>query len=236
MNDWINRLLKRRSPPPQEYLPTTEPHVIWAAETGVMFYGHGRLSSAFQLDPEGVDEPRLLWQHQIYYQFIRWERYGNVVVLVADTELSAWDIKGQFLWKIDGKPDYEVETIKDKYALSVKEHGEPKLFSLKKGVGFPFDENLNETKIDLVPQPLVDNHVDNKEAGQKEVNQGDRQDEEQDTLHPENLKLENLKLETLKPETQRIETLKTGSSDVSVILPVAKANAGARKSKKRKRK
>ena len=81
------------------------PGVLLVPETGIVFIGGGEHALAYDLHT-----PRRLWDEHAH-DFWRWQRHGDVVLMSAELEFSAWTISGEKLWSADVEPwwEYKVE-------------------------------------------------------------------------------------------------------------------------------
>jgi hypothetical protein len=93
----------------QRYAPSAScffPGLLVVPETGVMFLGAGERLLAYDLG-----EPARLWEDSAELGFGSWARHDDVVVMSAELELAAWDLRGHKLWTRFVEPpwDYQVE-------------------------------------------------------------------------------------------------------------------------------
>lgn len=82
------------------------PGLMLVPETELLFLGAGTLLMAFDLRV-----PRQIWEDVADIGFWSWRRHDEVVVMSAELELAAWDLKGRKLWTTIVEPpwDYVVE-------------------------------------------------------------------------------------------------------------------------------
>jgi hypothetical protein len=69
------------------------PGALIVPETDVLFLGAGEKLWAYDLAT-----PKRLWQESVEYGFLGWARHGDVALMSAECELSAWDLEGRKLW------------------------------------------------------------------------------------------------------------------------------------------
>lgn len=81
------------------------PGVLLVPETGIVFIGGGDHALAYDLHA-----PRRLWNEHAAY-FWGWQRHGEVVLMSAELEFTAWTISGEKLWTTFVEPwwEYKVE-------------------------------------------------------------------------------------------------------------------------------
>lgn len=81
------------------------PGVLLIPETGVVFVGGGEHALAYD-----IQTPRRLWHEDASY-FWGWKRHGDVVLMSAELEFTAWTITGEKLWTTFVEPwwEYKVE-------------------------------------------------------------------------------------------------------------------------------
>jgi hypothetical protein len=75
-------------------------------ETDRLFLGAGERLLCYDLV-----KPARLWEDSADCGFWFWSRWGDVVIMGAETELAAWNIDGQKLWTrfVDPPWEYRVE-------------------------------------------------------------------------------------------------------------------------------
>jgi hypothetical protein len=113
----------------QRYSPTGhgfEPGALIVPETDRLFLGAGQRLLAYDLSA-----PRRLWEDMTYIGFWGWARHGDVVLMSAELELAAWDLKGEKLWRTSVEPPWTYEVTGDAVHLDVM--GAKSRFLLKSG-------------------------------------------------------------------------------------------------------
>jgi hypothetical protein len=93
----------------QRYSPAVagfNPGVLVVPETDRLFLGAGRRLLAYDLSA-----PSRLWEDEADTGFLFWSRYGEIVVMAAELEIAAWDVRGRKLWSRFVEPPwcYRVE-------------------------------------------------------------------------------------------------------------------------------
>ncbi len=84
------------------------PGVLLVPETQVFFLGAGTQLFAFELRT-----PRQLWEDVADVGFWSWRRYGRTILMSAELELAAWDLKGHKLWTTFVEPPWSY-TVHDR--------------------------------------------------------------------------------------------------------------------------
>ncbi len=98
----------------QRYWPAVsgvfDPGVIFVPETHVLFFGAGTHILAYKLDI-----PEKLWEDSADLGFLHWERYGQWIIMSAETEVAVWDTQGGKRWSQYVEPPwmytFESETM-----------------------------------------------------------------------------------------------------------------------------
>lgn len=82
-----------------------EPGLHLIPDSDLLFIGAGTTLLAYELASAGR-----LWEDVPSAGFSGWQQFGEVVLMSAELELAAWDLKGQKLWSEFVEPpwDYEV--------------------------------------------------------------------------------------------------------------------------------
>ncbi len=82
------------------------PGLLLVPETRILFVGAGERLLAYDLSG-----PARLWKDSADMGFHDWQRHDGVVLMAAELELAAWDIKGRKLWSAFVEPPwmYHVE-------------------------------------------------------------------------------------------------------------------------------
>ncbi len=93
----------------QRYAPSADcffPGVLLVPETHRLFVGAGERLLAYD-----VAKPERLWEDSADMGFWSWARHEDVVVMSAELEIAAWDLKGRKLWSRFVEPpwDYQVD-------------------------------------------------------------------------------------------------------------------------------
>ncbi|HEX8913440.1 MAG TPA: hypothetical protein VF796_13850 [Humisphaera sp.] len=105
-----------------------DPGVLLVPETGVLFVGAGTRLLAYALDG-----PRRLWEDAADAGFWGWARHGDVVLMSAELELAAWDVRGRKLWTTFVEPPWAYRVEDDRVRLDVM--GRLSSFPLAAGPG-----------------------------------------------------------------------------------------------------
>jgi hypothetical protein len=90
----------------QKYAPGLEsgfsPGLALVPETHRLFVGAGCRLLAYDLS-----DPARLWEDEANTGFWFWSRYGEAVLMAAELELAAWDVRGAKLWSRFVEPPWE---------------------------------------------------------------------------------------------------------------------------------
>ncbi len=78
------------------------PGLLIIPETRLLFLGAGRRLLAYDLSV-----PARLWEDEADTGFWFWSRYDEFVLMAAELELAAWDIRGRKLWSRFVEPPWE---------------------------------------------------------------------------------------------------------------------------------
>jgi hypothetical protein len=83
-----------------------DPGALLVAETGLLFIGAGERLLAYELHG-----PTRLWEDHADTGFHAWQRHDDLVVMAAELELAAWDVRGVKRWSTFVEPpwSYQVE-------------------------------------------------------------------------------------------------------------------------------
>lgn len=103
------------------------PGVLLVPETGIVFIGGGEHALVYDLQI-----PRLLWNEHAHY-FWGWQRHGDVVLMSAELEFTAWTITGEKLWSTFVEPPWEYKVENGEVLLDVMD--ERSAFPLDAGPG-----------------------------------------------------------------------------------------------------
>lgn len=102
------------------------PGVLLITETDVLFLGAGTRLLAYDLKT-----PARLWEDEAEAGFLRWDRYGDVVLMSGELELAAWDVSGKKLWTRFVEPPWEYEVADGQILLDVM--GDKTVFDMAAG-------------------------------------------------------------------------------------------------------
>lgn len=100
--EWPFLVVVQRYPPAGGF----HPGALLVPETDLLFLGAGERLLAYRLDV-----PARLWTDTTDCGFWGWARHGDRVVLSAELEMAAWDIRGRKCWSLYVEPpwNYRVE-------------------------------------------------------------------------------------------------------------------------------
>lgn len=113
----------------QRYSPAGcgfNPGAILVPETNILFVGAGERLLAYTLEPAAK-----IWEDQADCGFLSWQRHENTIVMSAELELAAWDIRAQKLWTMFVEPPWEYEVHDGMIHLDVM--GIKSQFELERG-------------------------------------------------------------------------------------------------------
>lgn len=79
-----------------------DPGVLVIPETGLVLIGAGERLLAYRLG----DPPVRLWEDAANSGFWGWDRQGDVILMAAELEFSAWNLHGQKLWSAWAEPPW----------------------------------------------------------------------------------------------------------------------------------
>ena len=102
------------------------PGTILIPETNLLFIGAGTRLLAYDLI--GI---KRVWEDVADIGFWGWARHGNQVVMSAELELAAWDIRGKKLWTTFVEPPWDYSVTNDVVNLDVM--GKQSSFPLETG-------------------------------------------------------------------------------------------------------
>jgi hypothetical protein len=92
----------------QHYAPGrwagSHPGLLLVAETSILFIGAGERLLAYDLHG-----PVRLWEDRADTGFHEWQRHDDMVVMSAELELAAWDIRGVKRWSRFVEPPWEYQ-------------------------------------------------------------------------------------------------------------------------------
>src|SRR5690606_11067166 len=75
------------------------PGIVVIPEHDLLFLGAGETLLAYELTA-----PRRLWADAADTGFWGWQRHGDVLVMSAELEMAAWDVRGKKLWSAFVEP------------------------------------------------------------------------------------------------------------------------------------
>ena len=87
------------------------PGALLVPEHEVLFLGAGTRLLAYDLGG-----PNRLWLDEADTGFWHWRRHGDLVIMSAELELAAWDVRGRKLWSTFVEPPWEYE-LRDGYVF-----------------------------------------------------------------------------------------------------------------------
>jgi len=99
------------------YLPSGygfEPGALVIPETQVLFLGAGTTLLAYDLSG-----PSRLWIDTADFGFLRWQRHGDVVVMSAELEMKAFDLRGRKLWSRFVEPPWHYNVDEKTVRLNI---------------------------------------------------------------------------------------------------------------------
>jgi hypothetical protein len=104
------------------------PGAILIAENHLLLLGAGTRLLAYDLRV-----PSRLWEDVADVGFWRWKRHGDVVVMSAELELAAWDLRGKKLWSTFVEPPWHYSVRAGYVELDVM--GKKLRFAARNGPG-----------------------------------------------------------------------------------------------------
>ena len=90
------------------------PGALVIPETDLLLVGAGERLLAYDLA-----RPRRLWTDRADTGFWSWQRHGDTVLMSAELELAAWDIRGGKLWSTFVEPPWNYSVEGDTLFLDV---------------------------------------------------------------------------------------------------------------------
>ena len=108
-----------------------DPGVLLVPEAAVLFVGAGTRLLAYALD----GPPLRMWEDRADVGFLCWAQHGEVVLMSAELELAAWDVRGRKLWTTFVEPPWGYTVAGDDVRLDVM--GRVSTFLLAEGPGLP---------------------------------------------------------------------------------------------------
>ena len=103
-----------------------DPACLIVPDAHTLFVGAGRRVLGYRLD-----SPRRLFEQTVDAGFWEWSRHGDVVLMVGELELAAFDIQGNPLWNMPLQPAWEYKVANGKVHLDVL--GRRTAFALREG-------------------------------------------------------------------------------------------------------
>ena len=91
-----------------------QPGALLVPEYSTLFIGAGTRILAYDLDA-----PRRLWVDEADTGFWGWKRHGDLVIVSAELELAAWDLRGTKLWTTFVEPPWTYDVIDGELRLDV---------------------------------------------------------------------------------------------------------------------
>ena len=104
-NLWPSLVVAQRCVPGED--SGFHPGVLVVPETDLVFIGAGERILAYDLVG-----PSKIWEDSADTGFWSWDRFGDFVLMSAELELAAWDIRGRKLWTTFVEPPWSY-TVKD---------------------------------------------------------------------------------------------------------------------------
>lgn len=90
----------------QQYAPNhwagCYPGILLVPETHLLFVGSGERLLAYDLKA-----PARLWEDRVLAGFHHWQRHGDVILMSAELDLFALDLRGTKLWSAYVEPPWE---------------------------------------------------------------------------------------------------------------------------------
>lgn len=105
-----------------------DPGAFLIPESHILLLGAGTRLLAYDLRT-----PRRLWEDVADFGFWGWKRHGDVVLMSAELELAAWDIRGNKLWSTFVEPPWSYQVRDAQITLDVM--GKKSLFPIRAGPG-----------------------------------------------------------------------------------------------------
>ena len=121
---WPDLVVSQRFDPGPE--SGFQPGALLIPESHLILLGAGTRLLAYDLQ-----SVRRLWEDVADVGFWGWKRHGDIVLMLAELELAAWDIKGNKLWSTFVEPPWVYEVHGARIDLDVM--GQRVSFDLKTG-------------------------------------------------------------------------------------------------------
>jgi hypothetical protein len=102
------------------------PGTVLIPENHLLFLGAGIRLLAYDLLL-----PSRLWEDSVHVGFWRWKRHDDVVLMLAELELAAWDLQGKKLWSTFVEPPWDYDIQGSQIELDVM--GKKSRFAVKTG-------------------------------------------------------------------------------------------------------
>jgi hypothetical protein len=111
--DWPGLVVTQSFSPSQGGFP---PGVLIVPETEVAFIGAGTRLLCYR---RAADQWVRLWEDAADVGLWGWRRHGEVVVMSAEIEIAAWNVRGEKLWTTFVEPPWGYEVIEGTVRLDV---------------------------------------------------------------------------------------------------------------------
>lgn len=121
---WPDLVVSQRCDPGPE--SGFHPGTLLIPEKHLFLIGAGTRLLAY-----GLEAVRRLWEDEVNAGFWGWERHGDLVLMLAELELSAWDLDGTKMWSTFVEPPWDCEVRGTRLHLDVM--GEKSSFDVKAG-------------------------------------------------------------------------------------------------------
>lgn len=125
-DSWPYMIVSQRFEPGPE--AGFHPGTFLIPESHILLLGAGKRLLAYDLRT-----PRRLWEDVADVGFWGWKRHGDVVLMSAELELAAWDVRGRKLWSTFVEPPWNYQVRDAQVELEVM--GKKSLFPTKAGPG-----------------------------------------------------------------------------------------------------
>jgi hypothetical protein len=126
--DWPGLVVAQRFQPGREQ--GFSPEVLVVLETDLVLIGAGERLLAYTLRKQ-----KRLWEESGCSGFSGWRRYGDVLVMLGEAELAAWDLLGRKLWAAPVEAPWCHHVDPQHEFVQIDSHGRRYEFPLRKGPG-----------------------------------------------------------------------------------------------------
>ena len=123
-NSWPFLVVAQRCVPGE--VSGFHPGALIVPETDVLFIGAGERILAYDLMG-----PSRIWEDSAELGFWSWDRFGAFVLMSAELELAAWDIRAQKHWATSVEPPWSYTIENDSVHLEVM--GNKSRFPIEQG-------------------------------------------------------------------------------------------------------